>query len=135
MPISNMFKTALAAAGVVLAGGVAAHAQTAPAGESPVLEQPGEAAAFTEEKLEAFVVAALEVSEVQERYVASIGQADSEEQQQELASQANIEMTQAIEQSPGITLDEYIEIGEAAQVDPALNQRITALVEQHQQIQ
>jgi Domain of unknown function (DUF4168) len=95
-------------------------------------EQSAAPASFSEEKLRSFVTAALQVTEIQQSYQATIAEAETPEAQQELVAQANTEMAEAIETTPGITIEEYVAIGEAAQADPALGDRISAIAAEQQ---
>ena len=108
---------ALATAGLALAAVPAVAGQ--PAGI-----QLAQAQQFSDEKIESFAVAALEVSRIRDDYVARIQQAESEEQRQQLAEQATTEMVEAVESAPGITTEEYNAIIQAASEDQALSQRI-----------
>lgn len=90
----------------------------------PAGVQLAQAQQFSDEKIEAFAVAALEVSKIRKSYVGQIQQAETEEQRKQLAEQATGEMVAAVEASPGITTDEYNAIIQAARTDQALAQRI-----------
>ncbi|SFP36679.1 DUF4168 domain-containing protein [Tranquillimonas alkanivorans] len=83
---------------------------------------------FSDEQLDAFVVAAIEVAELQQSYSGDIQQAADENERRQLIEDANEEMRQAIENADGITVEEYIAIGEASTTDEALNERITAML-------
>ena len=82
---------------------------------------------FTEEQLAAFVAAALDVREVRDNYAQQISTAEDEAAAQALVAEAQAEMVAAIENADDITLEEYSEIGNAAQEDPALAKRLTAM--------
>lgn len=138
MKFTRTLTAALAAASLAIPAAFAAPAaaQDAPAPQPAAPAAPmapeAPATAFSEEKLESFVTAALEVTEIQQSYQTPLEEAVTPEEQQTLIERANGEMAEAIESTPGITLDEYIEIGEAAQSDPELNTRLTALVSEIQ---
>jgi hypothetical protein len=89
-----------------------------------------EQAQFTEEKLESFVDAAIEVQTLTESYTPRVQAAETDAEQQAIAEEANAEIRGAIEDAEGITIEEYVAIGEAAQADPALAQRITTLAQE-----
>ena len=74
-----------------------------------------------EEKLDAFIAAAIAVAEVRDTYLEDLQHAESEEAQSQIIEQANTAILEAVEEAPGITVDEYIAIGEAAAADPELN--------------
>jgi hypothetical protein len=117
MPI----KTPLTAVALALgfAGGVTLPAL---AQEAPAIE--AETGGYTDAQLEAFVAAALAVSEIQQEAAAQLMETPDEAQQTAVLEQANADMVDAIEQAPGITVPEYIEIAEAAEADPALRAAI-----------
>jgi hypothetical protein len=75
-------------------------------------------------KLESFVVAAVAVNKLMEEWSPRIQEAQNENEANTLRQQAQSEFVEAVEQTEGITLDEYQMIGQAAQQDPALNARI-----------
>ncbi len=97
-----------------------AAAQQAPA--------PGQAPAVDEDTLRSFAVATLEIQEITEAYTPQLEAADSPEEQQEIAQTANEEMVQAVEAVPGIDVDQYNAISEAAQQDPQMMQQINAAI-------
>ena len=115
-------------AALLLATGLAAG-MLAPV--SAVAQQaPAEAADFSQQSIEAFVEAALRVAEIRDDYTAALQTADSEAEQDRLIHEGNSAMLAAVEETPNITVEEYITIGEAAAVDPELGQRIAMLIEQ-----
>ncbi len=121
---------AAAAAGLALAPLAPALAQdTSPDGQMQQ-ETPMEQAQFTDEKLESFLDAAIEVQTLTESYTPRVQAAETEAEQKELVEAANTEIRGAVEEVEGITIEEYIAIGEAAQTDQALAQRITAMAQQ-----
>lgn len=85
---------------------------------------------LTEEKLESFVDAALEVQEVTETYAPRAEAAETDADRQSLAEEANVAIRGAIEETPGITIEEYVAIGQAAQQNPELAQRITVMAQE-----
>ncbi len=74
--------------------------------------------------LESFVLAALNVSEIAQMYQGRIQSAEDDAARQELATEAREAMLSAVEETDGITVEEYVTISEAAQTDEALNQRV-----------
>ena len=118
------FKTTLAAT----AGASGAMARVAPA-VAQTSDAPGmDSAAIPDALLESFVIAALDVSEIAQTYEAQMQSADSEEARQSLALEARDAMVAAVEETDGITVDEYVAITQAAQVDQNLNQRVMDLL-------
>ena len=82
---------------------------------------------FTEDQLESFVDAAVTVNDLIESWRPRITAAESEEQAAQLREQANEELAEAIEQTEGMSLEEYQQIGQAAQADPELSERINEI--------
>jgi hypothetical protein len=123
-------KTAVAAAGLGAVSLSPALAQDATTETDTQQESEMQQMAYSEEKLESFVDAAIEVQTLMESYTPRVQEAATEAEQQALAEEANTEIRDAISESEGITLEEYVEIGEAAQADPALAQRITAMAQE-----
>lgn len=80
-------------------------------------------------KLDSFVIAALTVQDLIDQWTPRIDGAENEEQAQQLVEEANTELAAAIEATDGITLDEYVEIRNAAQDDPALSADIAEKLE------
>jgi hypothetical protein len=93
-------------------------------------ETPMEQAQFTDDKLERFLDAAIEVQELTQDYTPRVQAAESEAEQKELVEEANAQIRGAVEDVDGLSIEEYVAIGQAAQADPALAQRITAMAEQ-----
>jgi hypothetical protein len=93
-------------------------------------ESGGTTAEFSQDKIDAFVLAAVDLSEVRSEYQQKIAQAPTEDEKQQLAVEGQAKMAQAVEQADGITIEEYTEIGTAAQSDPELAQRLTMLIEE-----
>jgi hypothetical protein len=123
-------KTAVAAAGLGAVTLSPAFAQDATTDTDTQQDTEMQQMAYSEEKLESFVDAAMEVQTLMESYTPRVQAAETEAEQQALAEEANTEIRDAISESEGITLEEYVEIGEAAQADPALAQRITAMAQE-----
>lgn len=100
---------------------------------APVLAQsesaPVTGAAFSDSQLAAFAGAAIEVAGIRDRYSAALQDVESEAEGQALIDEGNAAMVSAVEDAPGITLEDYISIGEAAAADPELSQRIALLIE------
>lgn len=86
----------------------------------------GAAIAAESDMVDAFIEAALAVNEVREGYMAQIEAEADQEAQMEMLEAADAAMLQAVEETPGITLDEYIAIANAAAEDPDLAAEIDA---------
>lgn len=110
--------------GMTIGGAALAQDATTEAPAEAPLEAPMGAATFTEEQLEAFVAAALEVSGIQQQAAMDLMETEDEAAQNELLQNANQQMIDAIEAAPGITVPEYIAIAEAAEADPALRTQL-----------
>lgn len=117
MPIKTPLTAVALALGFAGGATLPALAQEAPAIEA-------ETGGYSEAQLEAFVAAALAVSEIQQEAAAQLMETPDEAEQTALLEQANAAMVDAIEDAPGITVPEYIEIAEAAETDPALRATI-----------
>ena len=79
---------------------------------------------FSDQQLESFVVAAIAVEEVIREWNPRIQAAQDDAHAAQLREQANAELMEVITQADGITLEQYQEIGRAAQADPDLATRI-----------
>lgn len=86
----------------------------------------GAALAAEDGKIDAFITAAIAVNDVRQAYIAQLEQAADEATQMELLQEADAAMLQTVEDAPGISLDEYIAIADAAAADPELAARIDA---------
>ena len=83
---------------------------------------------FPQEKLEAFAEAAVAVREIRNDVSAELQKAGSPDEQRRLLDEASARMTAEVEESPGITVEEYNAIAAAAQEDPAIAGRIANLM-------
>lgn len=82
---------------------------------------------FSDQQLESFVVAALAVDDLIREWNPRIQAAENEEQATELREEANAALLETITATDGITVEEYQEIGRAAQADPELAARINEI--------
>jgi hypothetical protein len=121
MPIKTPLTAVALALGFAGGATLPALAQEAPM-DAPAIE--AETGGYTDAQLEAFVAAALAVSEIQQEAAAQLMETPDEAEQTAVLEQANADMVDAIEQAPGITVPEYIEIAEAAEADPTLRAAI-----------
>ncbi len=117
MPKTNRLAAAMTAVSLALAAPLAlpAMAQEAPAAPTMTVDDA---------QLEAFVTALRSVDALEREYSESLQQAESDEQREAIVAEANTAMAEAIENTPNMTLDEYIAILQAAQNDPELSARI-----------
>jgi hypothetical protein len=88
---------------------------------------PQAAQQYEQAKLESFVTAAIAVNQLVEQWTPRIQGAQNETEAAQLRAQANHELVAAIQQSNGISVEEYRQISEAAQSDPTLMARITEI--------
>lgn len=93
------------------------------------LAQAEQGQQFSDEQLRSFAVAALEVRKIRSDFMARIQQAGSEDERQQLAREANGQMVSAVEDTPGISVEDYNAIVQAAGEDPELASRIQTIVE------
>lgn len=93
-------------------------------------EQTEQAVQYSESDLESFVDAAMKVMALRQTYEVRLQAAENQDEQQELVQQAEAEMKEAIEETDGIDVSTYTEIGAAAQENEELNQRVVALFQE-----
>ncbi|BAU57994.2 hypothetical protein HH1059_12860 [Halorhodospira halochloris] len=86
---------------------------------------------FSDQQIERFVDAYLEIIEIQEDYTSDIQQADGGEQARELQEQANDDMVRAIEDN-GLSVPEYSEIANAMDMDPDLRDEVSAKIRENE---
>lgn len=105
-------------------------AQEAAPSASPVpqAEAPAPAAAVDDGKIKSFAVAFLGVTKVSQTYKPKIEAAQSDSDRQTLQKEAGQEMVEAVNGAGGINIEEYNQIIQAAQTDPALAQKINAQI-------
>jgi hypothetical protein len=114
-----------------------AHASQDPA-QSQAQQQPEtgqQAQNFPEEKLEAYADAALEVAKINLRLAPQIRQANTDEQKRTLFLEMQEEMVTAVNNTDGITVQEYNQISMAAREDENLAGRIRSKFDDLQQQQ
>ncbi|WP_367714317.1 DUF4168 domain-containing protein (plasmid) [Nitratireductor sp. GISD-1A_MAKvit] len=87
-----------------------------------------QAQSFDEKKLEAFTVAFLAVSDVKQQYSERFRQAPGETEKQQVQSEATKKMEQAVDQTDGISVDEYNEIIQTAQTDETLAKKLNGMI-------
>lgn len=99
----------------------AATFATAPVIVAPAMAQQAPAQAeVSETDLEAFVVAYRDVVAIEQAYGQQLQAAADDAEKQAIITEAQVEMTQAVEDAPDIDVDRYIEILQLAQTDPDL---------------
>ena len=85
---------------------------------------------FSDRQLESFVVAALAVDELIREWNPRIQAAENEEQAAQLREEANAALLETISETEGMSVEEYQEIGRAAQADPELAARINEIYQE-----
>ena len=81
------------------------------------------------EKLDTFVLAMVEVESVRQEYIPRIEAASSEDEREAIATEGNAAIMDRVDGVPGITFNEYVQIAEAASSDPELGQRVSDRLE------
>lgn len=79
---------------------------------------------FNEDQLDAFVEAAIKVSQVRKQWVPKIESAGSKEDAQKLSQQAVSDMRAAVSETNNISVEQYDAIATAVQEDEALRKRV-----------
>ncbi|RUM18851.1 DUF4168 domain-containing protein [Rhizobium vallis] len=102
-----------------------AQAQPPAQGQAPMQGQGGGAAApVSDQKLEAFAVAYLQVDKVRQEYSAKIDATKDDATKQKLQEEAKKQMVDTVQASNNISVEEYSSILTAAQSDPALAKKV-----------
>lgn len=107
-------------------------APAAPAPAQPEMSAPA-AADFTDDQLEAFAVAFVEVSQIGQQYDQQLQNAEGDEEMMDLQMQAQEEMVTAVEGTDGISVDEYNAIYTALQSDPEVGERVQSMIQEKMQ--
>jgi hypothetical protein len=126
------------AVGPLAAGSAAAQDELQPPAteaQPPATMEAPAAAAFDEPTLQSFVVAFLQVDEINRTYLPQMQEADTPEEQQQIQQQATQEMVTVVENAEGISVEEYNTIIETAQTDPELAQRINDMIRDSVEVQ
>lgn len=87
---------------------------------------------YSDDKLRAFVAAAVMIGDMSSEWREKIEAAPSEEEANQLREQAGQELAAAIDAADDITLEEYNEISVAARADPELATRIREIYDGEQ---
>ncbi|WP_048645811.1 DUF4168 domain-containing protein [Nitratireductor soli] len=97
---------------------------------APAAPPAAQSQTFDDQKLEAFTVAFLAVSDVKEQYTQRFREAPSDGEKQKIQTEATQKMEQAVAQTNGISVDEYNQIIQSAQTDEALAQKLNGMIGQ-----
>lgn len=92
----------------------------------------GQAADFSDGQLKSFATAWNGINQLAEQWKPQVEAATSEDQAAEMLQQFEAEANQVIEKTDGIGTAEYETIMKAAQSDPALKERIFAMLQEVQ---
>ena len=93
--------------------------------QQPMQGQPGgNGPAVSDQKIDAFAVAYLQVDKVRQEYSNKIGATPDDAAKQKLQTEAKQKMVEAVESSPNITVQEYTSILTQAQSDQALAKKL-----------
>lgn len=90
------------------------------------------AADFSDGQLKSFAMAWTNINQLAEKWKPQVEAAESEDQATEMLEKFESEANQVIEQTQGIGPAEYESIMQAAQADPALKERIYAMLQEMQ---
>jgi len=129
MPLPRYLTPALAALTLALAAPQAAPVLASLAGPATAQEAPTPEVTIDDARLDAFVSALRAVDAIEQTYTEAFSEAESDAAREAVIAEANEAMVGAIEETPGITLEEYLGVLQQAQVDPDLNARIMAMLQ------
>jgi len=120
-------KSTLSAVAIALAGalGFAAAPALAQQGEAPAIE----ASELSDQKLGSFVEAAGAIRQVMNDFRPDMEAVETEEDRAALRQRINDRIVETVENTPGITLDEYVQIARAARQDEDLETRIRDMMQ------
>lgn len=83
---------------------------------------------YSAEQIDVFTGTLLDVADVRNKYTPALQSAENKDQQEAIIEEANAEIKAVIEAAEGLSMDQYIEIAQAASEDEALNARIVERV-------
>ncbi|HKL69823.1 DUF4168 domain-containing protein [Salibaculum sp.] len=129
MTLTKTLHTTFAAAGMAVSALVAAPA-VAQDTNAANGDEAAAAADVSAVELDAFVAAVDAVMSIEQTYAARLDEAEGDQaQQQQLMEEARTEMMAAVNETPDIDVDRYVEIIELAQNDPELRADLTDRME------
>ncbi len=111
----------------LIAAGFAFGGMTAP---NAVAQTQMEQGSFSDEMLQSFAEAAVKLITIRTEFQTQMQSAETTEQQMQLQQQTNQRMAQVVEETPGISIEQYNAIAEASQNDPELAARVDELIEE-----
>lgn len=134
MSFTRNLTSILAGCGLAAAMGaapVALMAADAASGDGPLIRAQADAQ-FDDATIEAFATAQTRVEDVRAGYAEQYQAAQTQEQRQEINQTAMVEMTDAVRDTPGITVEEYNAVFDAMNSDPELAERVNEAIAETQ---
>lgn len=128
MPIRTLLA---GTAAVALMAGAAFVAPTNVSAQTEMQQQEAPAVEYDSQTLQTYAAAMTEVVEIGERMQPTISEAETEEEAEEIWVEMQEEMVTAVEDQ-GMSVDEYNQITQQAQMDPDLAAEINEMVENGQ---
>lgn len=92
----------------------------------------GQAAEFSDGQLKSFATAWTSINQLAEQWKPQMEATPSQDERAEMLKQFEVAANQVIEQTDGIAAADYENIMKAAQSDPALKERIYAMLQEAQ---
>ena len=117
-------RIAIAVAATALAAGLSLPA-FAQSEEAPEATQP---AAPSDEDLQSYAAAATEIQTIVQEWQPQIEGAETPEEANELGTQAQVQMVEAVE-AEGLSVEQYNQITQLAQADPDLQAKIMSYMQ------
>lgn len=112
---------------------VSAAPGIATAGQAQTIMAQAQQQSFSDDKLRAFASAAVEVREIRQDHAQKIEGISDENEHAKIVDETIQKMTTAVEDEPGITVEEYNQINQASQNDQDLAQKIQAYLQEAEQ--
>lgn len=134
MPRLDLKAMATGAAALLLSGGLmvgSVSAQSEQQGEQPPSKQgPQPATDVSEKELDKFAEAVVELQKIEKDYSQKMGQVEEKKEAQQIQTQMQEEMRQAIEEK-GLSIQRYSQIGKALKGDKEMSQKVQEKIESH----
>jgi len=90
--------------------------------------QAQESGSYSNEKLRSFAQAAIKLGKIRSDYQAEMGSLETDEERRQLQQQTNQRMAQAVQQTDGISIEEYNEIATASRSDEQLAKKVNEMI-------